>query len=153
MDEGGVSEPTQVQLQQYAVVAGRRVHMDGLVWQAPVLILTAEAFLFTIALGPSVSVLARVTAGLLAALVAGLGWELMGKHRALEHIDAEWLKAFEKKFGMSIVHRHPRELTEWTDRFPSLNRSSANRWRAGLLVFGAVGLAVVALSLLAPGQF
>ena len=48
----------------YEVIAGRRNTYDGLLWQMPMLGLTAQAFLFTIALG-SGGRFARITASLL----------------------------------------------------------------------------------------
>lgn len=36
----------------YAALAERRLQWDSLLWQVPVLSLTAQAFLFTIALSP-----------------------------------------------------------------------------------------------------
>ena len=46
----------------YMVVAARRTQFDQLVWQVPVLSLTAQAFLFSIALAGDASRAARVVA-------------------------------------------------------------------------------------------
>ena len=43
----------------YAIVAARRTQFDQLVWQVPVLSLTAQAFLFSIALSHDATRTAR----------------------------------------------------------------------------------------------
>jgi hypothetical protein len=49
----------------YAAVAARRTQFDQLVWQVPVLSLTAQAFLFSIALSPDGTRTTRIIASLL----------------------------------------------------------------------------------------
>jgi hypothetical protein len=44
----------------YAAVAGRRTAFDNMLWQVPIMAFTAQAFLFTIALGSDSSRGARV---------------------------------------------------------------------------------------------
>lgn len=60
----------------YEVVAQRRLHWDELVWQVPILGLTAQAFLFTVALSAGNSQFARATASALAWLAAVLSMAL-----------------------------------------------------------------------------
>jgi hypothetical protein len=49
----------------YQAVVARRLQWDNLVWQVPLLSLTAQAFLFTIALGSGTTMVARcISAGL-----------------------------------------------------------------------------------------
>ena len=79
----------------YQVVAARRLQWDNLVWQVPALCLTAQAFLFTIAIGGTTSRLARIIASVLALLITVLCTTLMARHRQSEIHDANWLARFE----------------------------------------------------------
>jgi hypothetical protein len=65
----------------YAAVAARRTQFDQLVWQVPVLSLTAQAFLFSIALSPDGTRTARIIASLLSLVMTFLSLHLMVKHR------------------------------------------------------------------------
>ena len=56
---------TDLDRETYAIVAARRTQFDQLVWQVPVLSLTAQAFLFSIALSADASRTARVIASVL----------------------------------------------------------------------------------------
>lgn len=80
----------------YSAVAARRQQWDNLVWQVPVLSLTAQAFLFTIAIGGDSQRIARVIASLLSLVVTFLCMTLMARHRQAEIMDAHWLEDFEK---------------------------------------------------------
>jgi hypothetical protein len=79
----------------YQVVAARRLQWDNLVWQVPALSLTAQAFLFTIAIGGTSSRPARIIASLLALVITLLCTTLMARHRQSEIHDAHWLADFE----------------------------------------------------------
>ena len=80
----------------YEVVAQRRLQWDNLVWQVPVVGLTAQAFLFTIALSTGNSQFARATAAFLALVAALLSMQLMARQRQSELTDAHWLNAYER---------------------------------------------------------
>jgi hypothetical protein len=55
------SEPTEAAvLAEYAAIAARRTQWDSLLWQVPTLSLTAQAFLFTIALTQGNDAWARI---------------------------------------------------------------------------------------------
>jgi hypothetical protein len=62
-------------------VAARRTQFDQLVWQVPVLSLTAQAFLYSIALSPDGTRTTRVIASLLPLVMTFLSLHLMVKHR------------------------------------------------------------------------
>jgi hypothetical protein len=64
----------------YAAVAARRTQFDQLVWQVPVLSLTAQAFLFSIALSPDGTRTIRIIASLLSLVMSFLSLHLMVKH-------------------------------------------------------------------------
>lgn len=47
-------------LVQYQIISNRRISQDELMWQVPALSFTAQAFLFTIALGSGISMKSRL---------------------------------------------------------------------------------------------
>ena len=53
-------ESAAISEDQYDLLAARRTSYDEMMWQAPALSLTAQAFLFTIALGPGSTTAARL---------------------------------------------------------------------------------------------
>jgi hypothetical protein len=66
------------QLFAYEMLAARRNQQDSMLWQAPALALTAQAFLLTIALGGNAaSVFARALAAGLGLVVACMSMQLM----------------------------------------------------------------------------
>jgi hypothetical protein len=99
-------EPRDVDFAQlpesmYNAVVQRRTAFDKLAWQAPVLSLTAQAFLFTVALSPGSSLFARLIASGLAAVAALGSIALFGRHASGEHLDSEWLEKYEKaRYGV-----------------------------------------------------
>lgn len=141
--------PQDVLLGQYQVVAARRQNFDAMVWQVPALALTAQAFLMTIALGPGTGHLARIAAGLLSALAALMSVQLLLRQRVHEVADARWLHDFERKHGWEPVHQHPADRVAAagiTSR--GLTRLRSHQlWIAGLVIFGAAGLAAALAAL------
>jgi hypothetical protein len=92
---------------QYPVVAERRLGYDNLLWQTPVLSLTAQAFLFAIAFGAE-DALTRLPASLLVVLVAAASLQLMAKHRAHEKWMSRMLEEFERATpGFAVIHSKP----------------------------------------------
>lgn len=139
-------------LTSYQVVAARRASYDTLLWQVPVLSLTAQAFLFTIALAADTEPLARVVAALLSIVATVLSMLLMGKHRMNEIHDAEWLAVFEREHGLPVVHSHDYFKTWHRTHAPPWLRLSLYRiWLCGLAVFGLAAVAVLVVTAAAPG--
>jgi hypothetical protein len=133
----------------YEAVASRRAQWDNLLWQVPVLSFTAQAFLFTIALGADTRLAARILACLLSLVITVLSIHLMCRHRQADVTDAEWLEEYEQaRFG-ETVHGHP-----WRDR---RNKNSAGGWPArirgfpvwiaGMTLIGIAALVVLGLSI------
>ena len=92
------------QLFAYEMLAERRNQQDSMLWQAPALALTAQAFLLTIALGGNaVSVFARALAAGLGLVVACMSMQLMAKHRHLTELDNAWLAAMEQEIGLAPI--------------------------------------------------
>jgi hypothetical protein len=92
-----------LRLSLYETIASRRATYDTMLWQAPVLSLTAQAFLFTIALGEGSSRLARLLAGALALITALGSMQLMGKQRFHEQVDSQLLALHERTTGLADV--------------------------------------------------
>lgn len=65
-------EPKVTMPEVYAAVAARRTQFDNLLWQVPVLTITAQAFLFTIALGADTQPVARIISCVLSLLITFL---------------------------------------------------------------------------------
>ena len=136
--------------QVYAVVAARRLQWDALVWQVPVLSLTAQAFLFTIALGPDTRRGPRAISALLSMVVTFLSVELMSRHRQAELMDAHWLEDREletwpPELGDStfVVHGVAfRDKRRATTTGPLGQFPGYWTWITGLSLFGLAALVV-----------
>lgn len=156
----------------YQVVASRRLQWDFLLWQVPVLSLTAQAFLFTIAVGGSSSQLARIVSSLLAIVITFLCLTLMARHREAEIMDARWLENFEQQVwgsdpqhqfrvhGKAFVQKRPRLGVDggWTERIvaPLPGRKTLpgfKTWVFGLLCFGLAAFLVLVSSAFVPDVF
>jgi hypothetical protein len=147
------SEPTEsAKIAAYAAVAARRTAWDTLLWQVPVLSLTAQAFLFTIALGGA-DAWGRMIAAFLSLDISVISIMLMGRHRQAELHDAHWLEAFEEQhlhLGALGAHgtafRANRDM-EGLDagRIGDLVplRPMFGYWVMGLALFGLAAIAVV----------
>jgi hypothetical protein len=142
----------------YQAVVARRMQWDSLLWQVPILSLTAQAFLFTIALGSDTSELSRIIAALLSAVVALLCVSLMARHRQAELSDAGWLQEYEKDYSERFqVHGEPfRERRDKVkvrllgNRLPAPTWPGYEVWTWGVSTFGVLGLVVVVLSVANP---
>jgi hypothetical protein len=128
------------------------------VWQVPVLSLTAQAFLFTIALSGGNSQLARLMSSGLAFVAALLSMQIMSRHRQAEIVDAHWLAAYEDQhFGLVGAHgpawaeerrRAPVHGRRWQEPFARVGGYQA--WMHGFAVFALAALAVFVVALADP---
>lgn len=136
--------------EQYEIVAQRQQSHDNMVWQTPVLSLTAQAFLFTIAFS-ELPAFTRLPASILVMLVSGASLQLIAKHRASEVYSSMLLKEYERHTpGFLVVHdRLPCDrLNTWT------RRSSYSVWVCLLwCFFAAGGLAAVTCFFQWPKDF
>lgn len=144
----------------YAAVASRRAGFDNMAWQVPIISFTAQAFLFTIALGPDSRPYARLISASLVFVVSLLSMLLLARHRQADIADAKWLAGLEKRrSGASKrvkvhgrVWRKRRDKTQIHRGFNWMTRHRAFVvWELGLLLFGIAGIAVVVVTLVAPG--
>lgn len=141
---------------QYRVIAERQVAHDTMMWQVPALSLTAQAFLYTVALLETTPPLYRLVASSLIVLVAVLSAQLLLKQRYSEHIGTFRLERIEKTKGLRALHKSPQQLvsdlraedaeqiglgrSDWR-MFPRharfTMRVSSNWWLVGLVLFAA----------------
>jgi hypothetical protein len=99
------SQPPTAPLEMYLAIAARRTQFDNLLWQVPVLSLTAQAFLFTVALGANTSRAARIIAACLSLIITFLTLQLFTRHRQAEITDADWLERYETEtLGVPSAH-------------------------------------------------
>jgi hypothetical protein len=131
----------------YNTVAARRMQWDTLLWQVPIMSLTGQAFLFSIALAPGSSQTARTVASALAVIAAWLSITLMTRYRQQELGDAQWLEDFEEKLDPS-VRVHGKNFLKIRDSrpFPARERlgipllKGYRTWVIGLGLFGLAAL-------------
>ena len=134
----------------YDIIFQRRLHHDNLVWQVPVLSMTAQSFLFTIALGAGTTPVARTIACVLALTISVMSVNLMIRHRAHELGAALRIESYEQARGLPAEggfrphYDGPRAL-----RF--LNRSAYRMWLYGLVLFGIAALVTVVITWLPLG--
>ncbi|MFD4672487.1 hypothetical protein ACFWNN_22365 [Lentzea sp. NPDC058450] len=141
----------------YAAVAARRTQFDNMLWQVPVLTVTAQAFLFSIALGADTRSTARIIACVLSMLITFLTLHLFTRHRQAEITDSHWLRDYEREhYGDSLAHgsvwRQRRERTRDAfgvfavfERMPGFKT-----WSVGLSLFGAAALVILVLTIFWP---
>ena len=133
-----------------------------MMWQAPAMALTAQAFLLTIALGHDTSALARGMAALLGVVVTAMSIQLMLKHRLIMTTDQVLMLALEYRMGLvsSAVDRETQVETIKQDRsgvdlikrVPKkegfVGWKSVNVWVGGLGVFTVVNVLILVLAIM-----
>lgn len=139
-------EHAKITESQYQLLAARRQNYDAMLWQTPVISLTAQAFLFTIALGTG-PVFARMLAAFLALVSALASAHLLAKHRYLERHYSELLQACEDARQLEPVHRQPPRA----DGLLGLSAYRVWKWVFGIFAAAAFGVGLTAgLELWAP---
>lgn len=132
---------------QYESVVGDRQAYDSSVWQAPVLSLTAQAFLLTISLAGDTAQIARILSSVLSVLVAFASTQLLSKHREAEVRSSLLLERFEEATeGFAAIH------TKWQTGRWFVSLSSYKIWRATLVAFGLVSLVSLVLAIACPNS-
>jgi len=156
----------------YGALSARRNHFDTLLWQAPVIALTAQAFLFLIALTASSTPLARIVAMLLSLLFTVASIVILIKHRYHELLDADLLRKFEDAHRLYPIHAHPDVRARLVEAFSTVppdpaalaDEGAAARRRPGYLgirgfrvwlgafgLTGAMAVAVIVITVVRPG--
>lgn len=152
---------------QYKVVADYRLQQDNLLWQTPVLSITAQAFLFNLSLADDISPVFSLIAALLSAIISIASIQLIYKHRALELHCSILLEKFETATTRyTPIHAQP-DLTDiirdQVSRTPLfglfsqtvqtyvlrvLNASSFNLWVGILLLISLASYIILVLKIL-----
>jgi hypothetical protein len=153
------AEQRENDLLAYDALLLREVEKDSLLWQAPALALTAQAFLLTIALDSESDPLAVIVSAALGVIVAVLSVQLMAKHRLLMRLDRAHMHFLEERLGLD--HLHNREhfyvdgkygVPDWLQergapvrarRFESAK--SVFWWGCGLWIFAAANVCIIVL--------
>lgn len=128
---------------QYAALNARRDSFNSLLWQTPVLSLTAQAFLFMIALSSNVSNDARIIAAFLSIIVALASIQLMIKHRFSEKDHAQLLQRLEKERGLLPINRWRGPKPSWWNPKTWIALSSVGIWVVMMIVFGFWALLIL----------
>ena len=104
--------------EQYSILNARRDSFNGLLWQTPVLSITAQAFIFTIILSSSTTDIARLFASILSVTIALASAQLLSKHRFMEAEHAKILHNYEKNIGIVPINEKFQQQT-WYGRLSS----------------------------------
>src|SRR5207302_1675896 len=94
----------------HSALVSKRSTTDQLLWQAPVISLTAQAFLLTIAFNVGSNSFYRVVSGIVATAIGLISWHLFIRHAALEKRASQDLEKFEKEHFGKTVHERPQGL-------------------------------------------
>lgn len=139
------------QLFSYEMLAARRNQQDSMLWQAPALALTAQAFLLTIALGGNAaSVFARALAAGLGLVVACMSMQLMAKHRHLTELDNAWLATMEQEIGLTPVAARGVGAGVGPRRSLARRARSYVVWQVGLGLFALANMAILLVIITRP---
>ncbi|MCU1433310.1 MAG: putative rane protein [Pseudarthrobacter sp.] len=90
----------------YEMLTARFLAHDELLWQTPVLALTAQSFLMTISLSPEVDDWAGATAAGLGTVLILMSMHLLGRHRFLELIEKHKLRQLEEILQIEPLSTH-----------------------------------------------
>jgi hypothetical protein len=139
----------------YQAAEGRRSAIDQMMWQAPALSLTAQAFLLTVGLQAETEPVGRMLAGALGLGVALASMQLLAKHRVHELLLTHWLEHFERDVALPNLNdrdeRHRFKDRLDLDGVTALlgERRSFTWWLWTLAAFGLTDACIVVLGLLA----
>ena len=123
---------------QYKILNARRDSFNTLLWQTPVLGLTAQAFLFIIILSENISIAGRSIAAFLAAISALLTIQLLGKHRFMELQHAKILHAYEEIHKSYAANRQIK-TRKWPNRLSAFKQLRLLFWVFfGMAIIGAL---------------
>lgn len=142
----------------YQAADGRRSAIDQMMWQAPALSLTAQAFLLTMAFQEPTAPLGRLIAGLLGLVAAVAAMQLVAKHRHHEVQMSRWLQQLEELTLLPRLNdRDARKAFadgageqpagSWLAESFADTGSSFEWWLRALAVFGIADVIAVVLAL------
>jgi hypothetical protein len=123
----------------YNRMSARHQSHVTIMWQAPALGLTAQAFLLAISLSADAAGAARAGAAALGCVVVLMSMQLMAKHRIISRRDDQAIRELEAELGVtSPLDAMPLSPSLWGGRL-----SSYLVWQAGLALFAAVDVVVL----------
>jgi hypothetical protein len=134
-----------VQAALLAVYAGQFGSYTTLLWQVPALSLTAQAFLFTIALAKDADPGARVLTGILSVVTSLMSIYLMLSHRI--HAERQGCVAMDLALQLGAQRGPEKYHRGAAGVWAGVNRGSFALWILGLCLFGMVGLGAAILGL------
>ena len=144
----------QLVASMYQVVSSRRLGYDTLIWQVPAISFTAQAFLFSIALGTT-SITARFISASLAFIIAVISMQLMSKHRYHEEIDSRLLERFEKEQRLEMIfgcapHAAPKRRAQVVGMTANwiTSKSSYRLWQYGLTLFALAAISIIVITVI-----
>jgi hypothetical protein len=143
--EGPPELEADVRAALLATYAGQFGSYTTMLWQVPALSLTAQAFLFTIALAKDVSPGARIVTGLLSVVTTAMSIYLMVSHRIHAERQGRVAEDLAKQLGAvrGLDKHHRGAAGVWV----GVNRGSFALWILGLGLFGMVGFGAAVLGL------
>lgn len=153
-------DPEDIRL-VYSAVASRRLQWDSLLWQVPVLSLTAQAFLYATVFGPDSSTFGRLASAALSIVITLMSITLMARHRQAEITDARWLESVElrwpgeyRQHGRPWRARRNEEAVDagWLDKVVP-TWPAYKVWTVGLGCFGLISVAAIIAALVQPSLF
>jgi colanic acid biosynthesis protein WcaH len=136
--------PTTAWVAQYEALNNRRNSLNQLVWQTPVVSLTAQAFLFAIVFSRDVSTNNQLVAAGLGCITAFASAQLLAKHRAGELQLGLAAEAFERRAQIPVINAN--KALAWNPWY--VRQPSFRLWILVLLAFGMTSLAVAIANLL-----
>ncbi|SDT24226.1 hypothetical protein SAMN04489743_2134 [Pseudarthrobacter equi] len=154
----------------YEMLTARFLAHDELLWQTPVLALTAQSFLMTISLSRDVANLAAATSAALGAVLILMSMHLLGRHRFLELIEKHKLMELEQTMGIEPLSTHswawryekaprlgrafkPRDYGLESPRYPRIfSWPSYVIWQIGLGLFALANIGICIFRIWAVGQ-
>lgn len=147
----------------YAAVTARRTAYDTLTWQAPALVLTASAFLYTLIFTNSTARGPRIVASAINVVVSVLGYGLYLRATDAQGKDNQYVADLEDEFRVKSFTRGNSHGADWGRRRQTSMRlmfslrlaaySVINPWSVGLFAGVLVSLAVFLLAAIHPSFF
>jgi len=145
---------------QHEMLWVRQLEQENKMWSTPALALTAQAFLFSVALAPESSLAARLLTSTLAIAVAFASFQLMAKHWHLGQLDSLRLRDLEHLLEVHPLSDRTWDTREWRDGKGLVARPHAYvRWKSRVIwqwliaTFGVAAAGVIVAAILAPGVF
>ena len=128
----------------YSALVGMRQNYEQMLWQAPVLSLTAQAFLLTIAFDIAGGMFYRVVAGVMASAIGFASWQLFLRHRYFEREASERLQKLEEAHLGFAIHKARGEVPQEKALYGivSIKGGPLWAWCLFLLSFGGLFPAV-----------